>query len=141
MKDYSRWGLAEYRLKRWIKTMRIKQEVLNNPGAKRLDWKQMELQGGAGVVKGTARRVIIVKSPDPEIFEEAIFIMREDFAMKKGASSENVVREAQRVADSYIRSSLGKTKKLIWRFRFPAFAAAGAAAAGIAWLAMCLAGA
>lgn len=32
------------------------------------------------VVKGVARRAVIVRSPDPRMFEEAIFIVREDYA-------------------------------------------------------------
>jgi len=131
-------GLSLYRLRRWLRL--VCRRDLNNPARKRLDWKQMEPQGGAGMVKGTARRVIVVKSPDPEIFEEAIFIMREDYAMKKGANPESVVKEAQRVADQYIKNNLGSTKKTLWRLPAPAFAAAGAAATGIAWLAMRLAG-
>ena len=30
------------------------------------------------MVKGVTRQVIVVKSPDPKLFEQAIFIMRED---------------------------------------------------------------
>ena len=33
---------------------------------------------GKDVVKGTARRVIVVRSPDPNVFEEAIFLVKED---------------------------------------------------------------
>ena len=36
------------------------------------------------VVKGISKRVIVVKSPDPKIFEQAIFIIREDFAGQSG---------------------------------------------------------
>ena len=32
-----------------------------------------------GAVKGVARRVVIVSDPDPTVFEEAIFVVREDF--------------------------------------------------------------
>ena len=38
------------------------------------------------VVKGISKRVIVVKSPDPKIFEQAIFIIREDFAGQSGVS-------------------------------------------------------
>ena len=30
------------------------------------------------MVKGISRRVIVVKSPDPRLFEEAIFIVKKD---------------------------------------------------------------
>ena len=31
------------------------------------------------MVKGISRRVVVVKSPDPEIFDEAIFIVRDEY--------------------------------------------------------------
>ena len=30
------------------------------------------------MVKGVARRVVVVKSPDPKQFEQAIFLLREE---------------------------------------------------------------
>ena len=30
------------------------------------------------LVKGVSRRVVVVKSPDPKLFEQAIFIVREE---------------------------------------------------------------
>ena len=82
------------------------------------------------MVKGTTRSVILVKSPDPKIFEEAIFIVKED-AKKKGVTSEILVREAQEVASEYIRTHV---KKNIFTQMHPAmFAAAGAGVTGILW--------
>ena len=48
------------------------------------------------VVKGISKRVIVVKSPDPKIFEQAIFIIREDFAGQSGVSEKDVLRSARR---------------------------------------------
>ena len=42
------------------------------------------------MVKGVSRRVIIVKAPDPRLFEQAIFIVRED-AATQGVSAEQVL--------------------------------------------------
>ena len=95
----------------------------------------LEQGGGEKVVKGTARRVIVVKSPDPKIFEEAIFIIREDIFSGGGVSSAQLMREAQRVAAGYARRKKG-LKRLFARLPGPAIAAAGAAATGIAWLAV-----
>ena len=47
------------------------------------------------VVKGISKRVIVVKSPDPKIFEQAIFIIREDFAGQSGVSEKDVRRGEQ----------------------------------------------
>lgn len=56
------------------------------------------------MVKGLSRRVVVVKSPDPKIFEEAIFIVREDVLRSGGRSRSDILREAERVADSYVKT-------------------------------------
>ena len=64
------------------------------------------------MVKGTSKRVVVVKSPDPKIFEQAIFIVREDFL---GHGRTNALKEAQQVADAYIKSAVsvsGRRRKL-----------------------------
>ena len=109
---------------------------MNNIADSRLDWKQMEPREDKKMLKGTTRRIIVVKSPDPNVFDEAIFIMRDDFLRKRGGDPEQAVKEARRVADDYVRSCLGRTRKLFLRISPPICAAAGAAAAGAAWLAM-----
>ncbi len=92
------------------------------------------------MVKGTNRRVVVVKSPDPSIFEEAIFVVREDL-FHRGNSAEKVMNEARRAAGAYLRSATGLKKPPIWRrARAGLFAGLGAAAAGIAWLAFRLVG-
>ena len=83
------------------------------------------------MVKGVSRRVIIVKAPDPRLFEQAIFIVRED-AATQGVSAEQVLSEAQRVADGYIRRNSRMGRRLS-RVRGPAFLAVGAALASLAW--------
>ena len=40
------------------------------------------------MVKGITRQVILVKSPDPRLFEEAIFIVKEE-ALARGRLKEN----------------------------------------------------
>lgn len=95
----------------------------------------LEQGGGAKVVKGTARRVIVVKSPDPKIFEEAIFIIREDIFSERGVSAARLMDEAREIASGFTRG--GKPfKRLFAKLPAPAIAACGAAATGIAWLAV-----
>lgn len=112
-----------------------KRRKLNNRDLARLNWEHMEPQGGFDVVKGVSHRVIVVKSPD-KYFEEAIFVIREDVLRTKGASSESVLKEARRVANSYVSGRNRTKKRFISRLPAPFFAAAGAAAAGVAWLAL-----
>lgn len=53
------------------------------------------------MVKGTSRRVIVVESPDPNYFEQAIFIVRNDVYERQGVTSAQVLSEACRIARSY----------------------------------------
>ena len=86
------------------------------------------------MVKGTNRRVVVVRSPDPKIFEEAIFIIREDL-FHRGSSPEKIMAEARRSANDYLRKTV-KAKGGTWtRIRGTLFGLAGALAAGAAWLA------
>lgn len=92
------------------------------------------------MVKGTNRRVVVVRSPDPRIFEEAIFVIREDL-FRREDSADAVLREAKQAANAYLRRTTGPGR--IRRFaRLPAslYAGLGAVAAGIAWLAFRLVG-
>lgn len=84
------------------------------------------------MVKGVARRVIVVKTPDRRLFEQAIFIVKEDAFSKDGVSADQVLAEAQRVADGYVRRNSGIRKRLSC-IPAPAYAAAGAIAATAVW--------
>ena len=83
------------------------------------------------MVKGLSRKVIIVKSPDPKIFEQAIFIVRDEYLSAQGISQKELLRQAQRAANGYVDQTYG------WhRFRniHPAlFTLAGAALIGMIW--------
>lgn len=83
------------------------------------------------MVKGVARRVIVVKSPDPRFFEQAIFIVKED-AFGKGVTADDVLREARRVADGYIRRN-ARWRRLWRKIPAPVYAAAGALGATVCW--------
>ena len=56
------------------------------------------------MVRGTSRRVIVVESPDTNLFEQAIFIVRNDALHRDGVTAQQLVDEACRVARSYTRS-------------------------------------
>lgn len=53
------------------------------------------------MIKGTSRRVIVVESPDPKYFEQAIFIVRNDVYERQGVTAAQVLGEACRIARSY----------------------------------------
>lgn len=85
------------------------------------------------MVKGVARRVIVVKSPDPRLFEQAIFLLRENAFQEDGPSSEQVLKQAQKVADAYLMRSTPRGKKLRTLFA-PLFFLLGAGLASAFWL-------
>ena len=46
------------------------------------------------MVKGISRQVIVVHAPEPKLFEQAIFILKED-AVGEGISDDALLKEAQ----------------------------------------------
>ena len=85
------------------------------------------------MVKGISRRVVVVESPDPQLFEQAIFIVRND-AAGEGVTSRELVEEARRVARNYTRGDCGRFGRL-WRDLSPAvYTLMGAAGIGLVWL-------
>ena len=91
----------------------------------------MERKGYA-VVKGITRQVILVKSPDPKLFEEAIFIVKEEALAREGVSAERVLKEARQAADGYLKQGRAWNRRME---RLPGFVwgAGGAALASAAW--------
>lgn len=85
------------------------------------------------MIKGTNRRVVVVRSPDPRIFEEAIFVIRDD-AFHKESSPDKVLAEARRAADIYLKKTMGRRGRKKDRVSGKLLAAAGTAAS-IAWFA------
>lgn len=57
------------------------------------------------MVKGVTKRVVVVRCPDTKFFDQAIFMVRDDSLTQEGRSPEQVLEEACRVADSYIRQN------------------------------------
>ena len=72
------------------------------------------------MVKGTSRRVIVVDSPDTDLFEQAIFIVRNDAMDRGGVTAQQLVNEACRVARSCSRSHISarggwfRSKPIFW---------------------------
>jgi len=111
----------------------------NKPRQKRLSLEMSEPpeeEGGSLVVKGISKRVIVVKSPDPKIFEQAIFIIREDYAGENGMSDQDILHEARKAANRYLGGKRRSTGRTMASIRAPLYAAAGAAATGLAWIAV-----
>ena len=71
------------------------------------------------MVKGLSRKVIIVKSPDPKIFEQAIFIVKDDYLMSQGIDQKELLRQARYAASGYVDRTYGRRKSRSFK---PAFA-------------------
>ena len=87
------------------------------------------------MVKGINRQVIVVKSPDPKLFDQAIFLLREDaFSSSPGATPEQIIRQARQAADGYLRKNtvVGRAAA---RLSPAAWGAVGAALASVVWAA------
>lgn len=62
------------------------------------------------MIKGMSRRIIMVDAPGPELFDKAIFILR-DGAENCGAEAGSMLKEAQRIADEYVKTNLKKKRR------------------------------
>lgn len=80
------------------------------------------------MVKGVSRQVIVMQSPDPELFEQAIFILK-DSAVRKGITEDALMKEARRLAKGgrYEANKKRRVPEPIW-------ALGGAAIIGVVWL-------
>ena len=81
------------------------------------------------MVKGISRQVIVVQAPEPKLFEQAIFILKDE-AVKEGITDEDLMREAQMA----IRGPEKQGKKRHFYLYGAVWAAGGALVTGLAWL-------
>ena len=80
------------------------------------------------MVKGISRQVIVVESPEPKLFDQAIFILKDN--MGEGVTDEVLLKEARNI----IRSGESSRKKRYF-FLYGAFwATGGALLTGLAWM-------
>ncbi len=80
------------------------------------------------MVKGNSRQVILVSSPDQKLFDQAIFILKED-VQNQGVTDELLLKEARRI----LRSSQRPRKKTpLWQFG-PLWGVAGATLMALIW--------
>ena len=80
------------------------------------------------MVKGISRQVILVQNPDPKLFEQAIFILKED-AVTQGITDDQLLKEAKRLM--YLP---GKMPSCSFLMSGPVWAAAGALLTAAVWL-------
>ena len=80
------------------------------------------------MVKGVSRQVIVMHSPDPELFDQAIFILK-DSAVGKGVTEDALMKEAKRLLNTGRYEKKGKAP-----VSEPFWISVGAMVTGIIWL-------
>ena len=78
------------------------------------------------MVKGISKQVIVVQSPDPKLFEQAIFILKEG-AVGGGITDEILLKEAKALLHSDATRSRNNWGPALW-------ALGGAMLTGFVWL-------
>lgn len=78
------------------------------------------------MVKGISRQVIVVHSPEPQIFDQAIFILKDG---QQGVTDEALLKEAKRLFGAPVT----RKQRKLWYYG-PVWACSGALLVGLAWL-------
>ncbi len=81
------------------------------------------------MVKGISRQVIVVHSPEQKLFDQAIFLLKDNALAQQGVTDEALLQEANRLIRSADTGK--KTKKFP---QGPLWAFGGAAMTGFLWL-------
>ncbi len=76
------------------------------------------------MVKGISRQVIVVHSPEPKLFEQAIFILK-DGVSEQGVTDAQLLKEARQAVR--IPERVRKIPGMVW-------ACGGAGLTGLIWL-------
>lgn len=84
------------------------------------------------MVKGISRQVIVVHAPDPKMFEQAIFILKDSAVEGNGVTDEALLQEAKKLLRS---ETGGRGKKSM---SGPLWAFGGATITAMIWLLSCL---
>lgn len=81
------------------------------------------------MVKGISRQVIVVQSPETQLFEQAIFILKDEAVGREGVTDEMLLREARRI----VSGSANSRKRRVSVYGLIC-AASGALLTGVIWL-------
>ena len=81
------------------------------------------------MVKGISRQVIVVHSPDQKLFDQAIFILKDEAVGKEGVTDEMLLKAANKLLNSSAKGNKPSAVSYgaVW-------ACIGAVATGFVWL-------
>ena len=85
------------------------------------------------MVKGTTRQVILVKAPDEKLFEQAIFLVKEEALAGEGVGAAEVMEEARQAAWGYLNRA-GGWRERVHRVSGPLWGVLGAVLASVGWM-------
>lgn len=83
------------------------------------------------MVKGIAKRVVMVKSLKRSIFEQAIFVIKDEAYANGKLSADKILSEASGIAERYLSTKKHSSKQT--EFYLILSAVAGGAFVGIIW--------
>lgn len=66
------------------------------------------------VIRGSAEQIIRVRVPVPGLFREAVFFLHEDVLRRSDLSREELLRQARRSAEDYLRPMIPEKKTAVW---------------------------
>lgn len=81
---------------------------------------------GREVLKGSAEQIIRVRVPVPGVFREAVFFLHEDYLRRGDLGREELLRQARRSAEEYLRPFAPEKKTVLW-WPYPLLLLAGTA--------------
>lgn len=81
------------------------------------------------MVKGISRQVIVVHAPEPKMFEQAIFILKDGAVSAEGVTDQALLKEANALLEQ--RSNRQKRSAAL---QGPLWAFGGAVATALVWL-------
>lgn len=80
------------------------------------------------MVKGVSKQVIVLHAPEPKLFEQAIFILKEDALRNGGVTDDVLLKEARRLISE---QKSGRSRKL--SLYGPVWACGGALIMALVW--------
>ena len=86
------------------------------------------------MVKGINRQVIVVRPPDQELFEQAIFLLRPDAQQSCNVTQDDLLKQAQAAARGYSTAHIpgGRCRARLAERLF--WILAGGGMVGLAWI-------
>ena len=85
------------------------------------------------MVKGTSRQVIVVRPPNTDLFDQAIFILKDKVVESGGITDEEILHQAREAADNYLRNKAKGGRAVGVKIKPVIYALLGALAASVIW--------